>query len=145
MAQEEAQVRVLVVDDEVASQIIMKSILNSHCCVDVASNGSEAVEFFVQSLDDKRPYDLIFMDIIMPEMDGQEALRNIRRIEKENKIDKLKETAVVMLTILDDPKSVVEAYHSGEATFYLTKPATRQVIEKIVNDLGVLRSFSRCR
>ena len=131
LAQEEAQVRVLVVDDEVASQIVMKSILNSHCCVDVASNGSEAVEFFVQSLNDKRPYDLIFMDIQMPKMDGYMITREIRTL-KNNKKANIPIVAMTANAFEEDRKKAFDAGMDG----HIAKPIDIEKLKAAILRMG---------
>ena len=69
--------RVLVVEDNAANQLLATIMLSSlGCTVDVAATGREAVEKF-----ERTPYDAIFMDYFMPEMDGVEATREIRRRE----------------------------------------------------------------
>jgi len=61
--------RVLVVDDNTTNQKVARLMLeNFGCRVDVAANGKEAVEML-----ELLPYDVIFMDCEMPEMDGYEA------------------------------------------------------------------------
>jgi two-component system chemotaxis response regulator CheY len=101
-------------------------------------NGSEAVEAFEEALKQKNPYDLVCMDIMMPEMDCQEALKQIRAIEKKYDIRGSKETKVVMTTALDDPKNVVEAYYKGGATSYIPKPIDRQLFVHLLRNLGLI-------
>ena len=72
------RLRVMLVEDNLTNQDLLVCLLEKLSCqVDVAANGVEATHLFVQN-----PYDLIFMDCLMPEMDGWEATRQIRCLEK---------------------------------------------------------------
>ncbi len=130
--------RVLVVEDDFTSRKILQKILGPYGEVDIAVNGREAVEAFGQSLNDDNPYDLICMDIMMPEMDGQTALRAIRAIEKERGIAPASEAKVIMTTALDDPKNVVEACYKGGATSYVPKPIDKHMLLHLLKNLGVI-------
>lgn len=70
--------RALIVEDEMTSRMPLEHVLQDYCSYDVAGNGLEAISAFHRTLDESRPYDLICMDIIMPELDGQKALCQIR-------------------------------------------------------------------
>lgn len=73
----ELEARVLLVEDNPMNQQVAREVLNRFGCeVETAANGLEALELFK-----KRRYDMIFMDIHMPEMDGFEATRAIREAE----------------------------------------------------------------
>lgn len=130
--------RVLIVEDDFTSRKLMQNILAPYGDCDIAVNGNEAVEAFESALKQKNPYDLVCMDIMMPEMDGQEALKQIRAIEKKHDIRGNKETKVVMTTALDDPKNVVEAYYKGGATSYIPKPIDRQLFVHLLRNLGLI-------
>lgn len=130
--------RVLIVEDDFTSRKLLQTILSPYGECDIAVNGKEAVEAYIQAVEEERPYDLVCMDIMMPEMDGQEALRKIRTVEKEKGIRGADEVKVVMTTALDDPKNVVEAYYKGGATSYVPKPIDRQLFVHLLRNLGLI-------
>lgn len=126
--------KILIVEDEMISRKILTTFLTSYGNYDIAVNGEEAIIAFQLAWQENKPYDLICMDIKMPKMDGQEALQKIRDLEKEMGVKGPEEVKVIMITSLNDPKSVVEAYYRGGATSYLVKPIERSKLRnEIVN------------
>lgn len=120
-------------DDDISRKIITKILSNLGPC-DSVVDGAEAIEAFELAWADNEPYDLIVLDIMMPEVDGQEAVKQIRKIERQMGIRGKKEVKVIMLTALDDPRSVVQAYYQGGATSYLVKPVgTEQLMTELKN------------
>ncbi|WP_298432483.1 response regulator [Geobacter sp.] len=129
--------KTLIVEDDFISRKIMKELLLPLGETDIAIDGSEAVQAFRLAHEERHPYDLICMDIMMPNMDGHEALTQIREYEKELGIGAADEVKVIMTTALDDPKNVVEAFYRGGATSYLVKPITRQKLMKEIRSHGL--------
>lgn len=127
--------RILVVEDDFASRRMMQRLLAAYGEVDVVVDGEEAVDAFKMGWEESRPYDVVFMDIMMPKVDGQEALRRIRAAEKSMGIRQVDEVKIIMTTVMEDPKNVIEAFHEGGATAYLVKPVD---LEKIRAELGKL-------
>ncbi|AXI24670.1 response regulator [Methanofervidicoccus sp. A16] len=117
-------VRTLVVDDSAFMRNILKKILsstNKYVVVGEASNGKEAIE----KARELKP-DLITMDIVMPEMDGIEATR---RIKKE-----FPDIKIVMCTSVDQEKKMIEAIEAG-ADGYIVKPFQAPKILEQLNKL----------
>ena len=93
------------------------------------------------ALKDKQPFDLICLDIMMPGLDGQQALRVIREIEAERGFPLNKGAKVIMTTALFDLQSVISAYQ-GMCDGYLTKPIhKKQLLDELLR-LGLIRSVS---
>lgn len=128
--------RILIVDDERNNRLILQktleSILPPVITCDLVVDGLEAVEAFILAFEEKQPYDLVLLDIMMPEMNGQDALKSIRAFEKEQNVAGEKDTTIFMVTALDTEKQVVEAFFRGCCTDYLLKPITRdKLLEKL--------------
>jgi two-component system chemotaxis response regulator CheY len=130
--------RVLIVEDDFVSRKLLGKVLSHYGECDVAVNGKEAVNAFSMALDEGNPYDLVCMDIMMPELDGQEALKEIRRLEKERGVPEQDQVKAVMTTALDDPRNVVESMYRGGAMAYLVKPIDRKNLLDEVRKLGLL-------
>lgn len=130
--------KTLVVEDDFTSRLVLQKMLSPYGQCDVAVNGLEAVQAFEMAMNEKKPYDLICLDIMMPEMDGKEALKIIREKEKELNIFPKDETKIIMVTALDTAHEVIEAYYKGGCTSYLVKPIERNKIVKAVTELGLV-------
>lgn len=128
--------RALIAEDEFLSRKVLSAFLAPLFEVDVAVNGKEAVEAFALAHKEARPYDLILMDIMMPEMDGIQALTLIRAQEQEQKLKP--PVRVVMATALDDPKTVIRSFHDGEASGYIVKPVRKEKLFEELKKLGFL-------
>jgi two-component system chemotaxis response regulator CheY len=131
-------VKCLIVEDDFISRRILKELLAQHFDCDIAVNGEEALASFRLAHEGKRPYELICMDIMMPGIDGQEALRCIRELEKEMGVPPKFEVKVIMTTALDDPKTVINAFYKGGATSYIAKPISKQKLMGELRGLGLL-------
>lgn len=128
--------RVLIVEDDFTARHMLKEILSTFGDCDVVVDGREAVQAFRLAWEEKHPYDLICMDIMMPHMDGNTALEQIREMEREIGIEGSDEVKVIMSTALGDPKTVVKAFYRGGATSYLVKPIDKR---KLLGELQNLK------
>jgi two-component system, chemotaxis family, chemotaxis protein CheY len=129
--------RILIVEDDFGSRRLMQKLVSDYGQCDVVVDGEEAVEAFRLAWEENSPYDVIFLDIMLPKMDGQEALRRIREIEQSIGVQPSDEVKVIMTTVLEDPKNVVEAYNKGGATSYLVKPVERNKVIEELDRLGL--------
>ncbi len=127
----------LIVDDDFDSRKLLQKILRPYGECDVAVDGEEGVEAFKTALKENDPYDLISMDILMPNMDGQQCLREIREIEKETGVANDKVVKVIMITGLDDSQEVHDAFFLGDATSYIVKPIRKQILIEEIRSLGL--------
>ncbi|WP_298666881.1 response regulator [uncultured Methanofollis sp.] len=117
--------RILIVDDTLFMRTLLKNILFSggHTIVGEAENGEEAIAKY-QEL---KP-DLVTMDVVMPKMNGIDALKNIRAADPNAK--------VVMCTAVGQEQMVKLAVKSG-AKGYIVKPfQAPKVLEEVKNVLG---------
>ena len=116
--------KTLIVEDDFTSRLLLQASLSPYGECHVAVNGKEAVEAFQTARQEGRRYDLICMDIMMPEMDGQEALRQIRNLEDEAGVLSGEAAKIVMTTALEDMKNIVHAFKEL-CDGYLVKPVDR--------------------
>ena len=128
--------RILVVDDDFASRRILEKMLAPYGEVDKVNDGAECIEAFRVAIEEGDPYGLVLLDIVMPGMNGHEALREIRTIEADWKIRPQEEAKVIMTSVLEDPHNVIKAYNEGGATSYLVKPISKKSIEEELARLG---------
>ncbi|MFY9742801.1 MAG: response regulator, partial [Candidatus Sulfotelmatobacter sp.] len=90
--------RTLIVEDDFTSRLLLQSFLAQYGECHIAVNGTEAVAAFRAALENQQPYDLICMDIMMPEMDGQAAIQEIRAIEEAGGIISSNGAKIIMTT-----------------------------------------------
>lgn len=112
--------RILVVDDNLVNLTVMKGLLKkSQASVDVASSGGEAIK-----LTKDKKYNLIFMDHLMPEMDGIEAMVRIREMSDNPN----KNTPCIVLTA-NAISGAKEKYMAAGFDEYMTKPVNMDILE----------------
>ena len=130
--------KILIVEDDFVSRRLLTDILTPYGDCDIAIDGNEAVEAFRLSWEDNKPYNLICMDIMMPNVDGQEALEKIREFEKAEGVKPVHEVKVIMISALDAPTNVVSAYYRGGATSYIVKPIVEEDLLQEMMNLGLI-------
>lgn len=128
--------KILVVEDSLLNRMLLLEIVKEYGECDSAVNGEEAVEKFVDALDAGAPYDLVFMDIMMPKMDGHEAIRLIRMAETDRLLAEENEVKIIVLSALDDPLSTASTMSHRGAGCYLTKPFTREKVVEAMEKIG---------
>ncbi|MCP4106879.1 MAG: PAS domain S-box protein [Desulfobacteraceae bacterium] len=116
--------RVLLVEDNSMNQRVASGILKRHgCMVDIAENGIQALKLFRE-----KTYNIIFMDIYMPVMDGFEAAKRIRKCESENRDSRIPIIAMTALAMEGDRERCLDAGMDG----YIPKPIRTKPVTDII-------------
>ncbi len=132
--------RILIVEDDSTSRLLLRKLLESYGACDVAINGKEAVQACRRARAESDPFILVCLDIMMPEMDGHAALKIIRADEEAQGLPPSKCAKIVMTTALQDLQTVTDAYREL-CDGYLVKPIQRDKLVALLKDLSLL-SFS---
>jgi HD-like signal output (HDOD) protein/FixJ family two-component response regulator len=130
--------RILVVDDELVSREKMKHIMSSLGECDEVVSGQEALKAFSDARTDGKQYDLITLDISMPEMDGTEVLSRIRTLEKENGTPKEGQVRIMMVTGSSEKDTILTCIKAG-CNDYIMKPFNMETVVKKLVDSGLTK------
>lgn len=125
-----SHLNILVAEDNSVNQEVIKRMLKleGFTNITMAANGAEAVDLVKKSYETNSLYDIIFMDVQMPKMDGLTATKIIRRNLKFRK-------PIVALTAFADESNVKECLNCGMSGF-LSKPIKRTNLRKIVVEIS---------
>ena len=128
--------RILIAEDDYISRKYLYTLLSQHGEVKLAVNGQEAVDAFALAISEKHPFDLVCLDIMMPELDGVDVLKTLRAQEAEG-TSPGGPAKIVMTTALADRDHVLRAMQNG-CDGYLLKPIEPVTLIKKLQELRVL-------
>jgi two-component system chemotaxis response regulator CheY len=131
------RLKMLVVEDELTSRLVLQDLLSKYGECHVAVTGEEAVKAFRMALADAAPYELICMDIRMPGMDGVEAVSQIRAVETDDGVLSSNGVKIIMQTGVEEPKDVVASYHAL-CDAYLVKPIKKSSLLDALSKMGLI-------
>ncbi|HOO46537.1 MAG TPA: HDOD domain-containing protein [Deltaproteobacteria bacterium] len=127
--------KILVVDDELVSRKKMKMIMDGLGECEAVECGKDAIAAYHEAWEKWAPFDLITLDIFMPEMDGTEVLGAIRSIESEKHIPADKRVKIFMVTSQSDKETIINCVRAGCDDF-ITKPFDRETVFKKLKNGG---------
>lgn len=132
--------KVLIVDDSDLQADMLAATLQDfgveNCTISL--NALEAMQRFEAEYASDEPFTLVFLDIVMPEMDGQEALKRMRTLELNIAAPEKQRTTIIMTTSLDSPKDMIQALIEGDCDDYIVKPVLAQNVKSMLVKYGFL-------
>ena len=115
----------------------MQKFMVTYGEVDVAVDGMEAIDLYMDAIKEGKPFDLLCLDIMMPKVDGLKVLKVIRQLETQNKQAGENRLKIIMMTALADIGYVDEAFRLG-CDAYASKPVDTEKVEEAMKNLGLL-------
>ncbi|MBG0776307.1 MAG: response regulator [Desulfovibrionaceae bacterium] len=130
--------RLLIVDDCPTSRLVLCAGLRELGRCDEADGGVAAVRAFAEALAAHEPYDVVLMDIMMPDMDGLQAAREIAALQDAAGVERCARAKMIMVSCLDDSHHVTSAHYECDADYYIPKPVELPVLHEALVNLGLL-------
>ena len=129
--------RVLIVDDNFVNRMLLQTSLKKVSAPDIAADGREAIDAVTHALKEGLPYDLILLDIMMPDVDGYEALQKIREIEEKSGIFGLDGVKIIMTTAVGEKEAIMKTFRMG-CESYIIKPISKDKLFTEMEKLELL-------
>ncbi len=130
--------KILIVDDDQISRVALSATMSRYGDCACEDNGRDGLERFRSALEAGTPFDLVFMDIQMPVMDGHTALTAIRDLERERNVVPGREAKAVMITCHDDVRNVSTSFFRGQVSCYFTKPLDMRLMMDELRQEGLI-------
>ena len=131
--------KILIVEDNPVNYRMLQSLLSQYGETEVAVNGKTGLAAFERAYQKANPIELIFLDLVMPEMDGHEMLRLIREFEKSKGVtEEDRQVKVVISTNQETTQDVILSYEQG-AHHYFLKPYSPSELEDLMSLMGYVK------
>jgi two-component system chemotaxis response regulator CheY len=130
--------KILIAEDDFTSRVLLQEILKGYGTSHIAANGKEAIRAVRLALEANEPYDLICLDVMMPETDGHEALKEIRALEKSKEIPPSDMAKIIMTTSVTEKEKVMEAI-KAQCDYYLIKPVQKKILIRELQRLKLIQ------
>ncbi|MCP4751568.1 MAG: response regulator [Proteobacteria bacterium] len=127
--------KILIVDDDLANRQLLQYMLKPFGEIASAEDGEEAYRAFESAHEKKEPFEIIFLDIMMPIMDGHEVLKKIREWEEKSLQYGFGEVKIVMVSALGSKEHVLASFKEG-CEYYLVKPVTTTKLNEVMVEMG---------
>ncbi|MEO5353583.1 MAG: response regulator [Magnetococcus sp. XQGC-1] len=132
------KLKTLIIDDHPASIALLENLLAEHCTCFSATSGEEGLALFAEAHKSSEPFDVVLLDILMPDLDGIETLKRMRKIELADrevqlfgKRDGL--ARIIMQTSSDSPQDFMDSYLKGRCNGFILKPYSKEeIVEKVL-------------
>lgn len=129
--------RILIAEDDLTSRKFLFKYLSQYGECDIVVDGLEALDAFMISIKDNKPYDLICLDIMMPKVDGVKVLKNIRDIEIQKNFASDQRTKIIMTTALAETQFVQKAFEYG-CNAYAAKPIDMEKFDEVLKRMELI-------
>lgn len=129
--------RILIAEDDRISRSFLQKFMVTYGEVDVAVDGMEAIDLYMDAIKEGKPFALLCLDIMMPKVDGLKVLKVIRQLESQNEKASDKKIKIIMMTALADIGYVDEAFRLG-CDAYASKPVDTEKVEEAMRNLGLI-------
>jgi two-component system chemotaxis response regulator CheY len=131
------KMRILIAEDDLTSRKFLFKLLSKYGECDIVVDGLEALDAFLLSIKENKPYDLICLDIMMPKVDGVKVLKHIRDLETQKGILPEKRSKIVMTTALAETQFVQNAFEIG-CDAYAAKPIDTEKLMDVLHKLELI-------
>jgi len=125
--------KALIIENDSVSVDVLYYFIKEFFECDKVTDGKEGWNKFSKAHQVSQPYGYIFLDIMMPEKDGQELLYDIRDYEKEHELEKCK---IIMTTVLSDSETVEKSFEN-KCDDYITKPINKEKVLTVLERTGL--------
>lgn len=129
--------KTLVLEDDYVSSALLKAVLSPFGPIDIADNGKDCFKMFKNALESGEGYDFVCLDIMVPNMDGQEVLIEIRHLEEAHGIYGKDAAKVMMTTALGNFENVKQAFRE-QCEGYIVKPIDKEELLERISKLGLI-------
>jgi two-component system chemotaxis response regulator CheY len=132
--------RILILEDDPVSGSLMAKHLEPYGSCDVFRDGRSAVDSFRKAIWGHK-YDLVILDIMVPEIHGREVLRMIREAEQKKGISSEERAKIIMTTALSDAGNIIESFKAA-CDSYLIKPIEKGKLINEIKSLGLFKDIN---
>lgn len=129
--------RALLVEDSASTRKLLKTVISPYAEVVEAENGRTAVELYRAAVESADPFNYVFLDLVMPEMDGIEVLSAIRDDEETRQVPPDERAQVIVVSGHTEGDNIYDAYIRDCAAF-LVKPIEREKLLREMRRIGLV-------
>ena len=129
--------KILIAEDDRMSRTFLERFMEDYGEADVAIDGMEALDLYLDAIKIDEPYDLLCLDIMMPKVDGLKVLKVIRGLEKQQNVPVEKRIKIIMMTALNEVDYVQQAFTLG-CDAYAAKPLDLEKVKEAMMNLGLI-------
>jgi len=128
--------RALIVEDDDTTRLLLSAMLSRYATCQSVQNGSQALEACAKALQTEDPYELITLDLVLPDLDGLAVLRGVRGLESEHAPSGTPARVLIVTGARVDPGGDHDIREGREA--WLLKPLRERSLVEKLQELGLL-------